>query len=738
MNREIQILRDVITKLVPLLTGKGLKVTQRGTKAYVQANPKTNKPEVVNIPSIPDNATPDFINAVSGFVDHEVGHVLFTDWKVYGGDGVAIDKFSDEGQSLINFHNMIEDVFVERQIVKAFPGAEFNLDRLHQHFLAKITAPAVESAKGNKEAEFSYLMVPMIRALSGQEVFEDFMTKNGYWEHELVKNLLMSLSRDSLDLIKTARSTAETLIPAQEIYDILFVRKKREEEKKKQQQRPQPPQPPKSQPPEEEEQEASQPSESDEETQSQDKPEKKAEEGDGDGERDHDDQEADDAGAKSEEADDGEEDGASGSGKSDADESEDENESAGSGSSKEDDDERSEDGKAEEEAEEVEDGKAEEEAEEGDDEKSDGDDGDTDGDEEEGEYEDYNRDEKAADEEESGGGGFGGQSGESMFDLDPSTFKPVDLSSAIAQEIHDMAKQAVDEADYSVFTKDDDQIRIFETPDSIDAKWVPEMDDRVMSLVGPMQKDIERMMASQSRVIRTSGHRSGKLHSASLHRVLQGDARVFQRKEESRSKDTAVMLLVDNSGSMSGPRIITAMQSAYALAVTLERVGIPSEIMGFTTGYASRQVCLQADEEMRKGIRFSRTTTTIVMPVFKTFAERVTPIVKRRIAYQLNMQVGMNVNIDGESLEYGAARLLPRRESRKVMIVLSDGSPVGSGTGPHLKKVVNDLGRIGIETVGIGIQSNAVKNFYPRSLVLNDVKDLPGAVMGELKRILTT
>ena len=71
MNREIQELREVITKLVPLLTGKGLKVTQRGTQAYVQANARTNKPEVVNIPSIPDNASSDFISAVSGFVDHE-------------------------------------------------------------------------------------------------------------------------------------------------------------------------------------------------------------------------------------------------------------------------------------------------------------------------------------------------------------------------------------------------------------------------------------------------------------------------------------------------------------------------------------------------------------------------------------------------------------------------------------------------------------------------------------------
>jgi nitric oxide reductase activation protein len=735
MNREIQLLRDVITKLVPLLTGKNLKVTQRGSQAYVQANPRTNKPEVVNIPSIPDNATSDFIAAVSGFIDHEVAHVLFTDWAAYGGDGVAINKFSAEGQALVNTHNIIEDTFIEREIVKVFPGSEGNLDRLHRHFLEKITTPALVSANGDKNTEFAYLVVPMMRALSGQELFQEFMDKNDYWKHPLIENLLMAMSDEGLELIKTAKSTSDTFEVAQEIHDILFHNRKKDGTPA---QKPQPQPKPKSQPKPPEQK-----------GQSQDKPEKQAGQGDGDGERKHDEdgEESEDdsegeaqgasSGAASEEDEDSEEaDASSGQGDDDA-EDEQDGEAEDDGQAGESDDEEQSD-----DADEDGDGEGDEESEgegagDGDDEQ----DGDGEGDEAEEDGDDIAGNEDVSERSgNSDSNGAGGDTSTSMFDLDPADFKPLDLSSAISQQIQQMAKKAIGEAPYSVFTKDEDEIKVLQVPDNaVKDDWVPKLDEAVSSMVGPMQKDIERLMAAQSLAVRTAGHKSGRLHSASLYRVLQGDPRVFQRKEEHTSKDTAVMLLVDNSGSMQGGRIVVAMQAAYALAQTLERVGIPSEIIGFTTGALSSSSRQQAyDEYSKHGIRFSRDCSTIVMPIFKTFNERLNGTVKKRIAYQLNAQVGMNTNTDGESLEYAAQRLIPRRERRKVMLVLSDGQPVGEGTSTHLKATVKSLTKMGVETVGIGIQTDAVKNYYPRHMTLNNLQELPAAVMGELKRILTT
>lgn len=731
MNREIAELREVITKLVPMLTGKGLRVTQRGSQAFVQANAKTNKPEVVNIPSIPDNATSDFIAAISGFIDHEVGHVLFTDWKFYGGDGVRVDKFSAEGRALTHAHNIVEDTFIEREIVKVFPGSKSNLRQLHEHFIDRITRKALAQATEDKE-QFGILFVPFVRALSGQQVFIDFMDE-GHWEHPMIKNIHMALSDATLDLIKTAGSTQDTLRAAQEIHDILFNRPEEKPEEPEQPEQSQPQQP------------ESQENDGDEgESESQDAPEQQAGEGDGDGERDHsesepgedgetgDGPEPDDAGDESdgddksedggEDADeDGEADEADGAGGESDEESSDESEADGG------DDDAGEDDDAGDEAGEGSGGEGVDET-------------DQSGAASAGEAqnEEDGTDQQGGETERDEEGGYGGSAGTSMFDLDPEDFQPVDLSQALAKEISDMAERALDGSNYSTFTRDDDRIEVFD-PDQlgiqVESDWIPSMEEDCMGMVGKMQKDIERMMAAQSYAIRTPGHTRGKLHAPSLYRVMQGDPRVFSQREEIRSKDTAVTLLIDNSGSMWGDNLRIAMTAAYALASTLERVNIPNEVIGFTTGDLSR-ASYQAFSKDPNAYSFSR-TCAIVMPIFKEFRERVTPTVKKRIAAQMKAQVGCNTNVDGESLEYAALRLIPRPEKRKVMLVMSDGQPVGTGSSAHLKMTVKRLTDMGIETVGIGINTHAVRQYYPRYTVLNDVETLPATVMGELRRILS-
>jgi cobalamin biosynthesis protein CobT len=82
---------------------------------------------------------------------------------------------------------------------------------------------------------------------------------------------------------------------------------------------------------------------------------------------------------------------------------------------------------------------------------------------------------------------------------------------------------------------------------------------------------------------------------------------------------------------------------------------------------------------------------------------------------------------------------MQRREHSKVMIVLSDGYPAAAGAGnlkAHLKKTVRDIEASGVRLVGIGIESEAVREFYTRNLVLNSVNDLPAAVMKQLRGLL--
>jgi cobalamin biosynthesis protein CobT len=131
------------------------------------------------------------------------------------------------------------------------------------------------------------------------------------------------------------------------------------------------------------------------------------------------------------------------------------------------------------------------------------------------------------------------------------------------------------------------------------------------------------------------------------------------------------------------------------------------------------------------------------MPIFKGFDGRLTPDAKKRFAMPSNDRLPLLNNVDGECLRIAAQRISRRPERRKVIIVLSDGSPACSTTYPgeissDLHRAVEECGKMHIDLVGLGIMNENVSHYYPKYSVLNNLADLPGAVMGELKRILTT
>jgi hypothetical protein len=821
MNNDIVILREAIKKIIPMLAGKGLVVTQIGTQAYVQPHPVTGLPHRVNIPLLPDNAEPDFVMAIQGFIDHEVAHVLYTDFTF---------KAREKSRRLHNLHNIIEDTMIERLMSDDFPGSKRNFSRLREYFLRNVTEPAIKSAQSNQD-EFDYLIVVMFRALAGHVEFQNYMDDNKYWDHPLVKAFLQRFSQASKDKMPLLADTAQTYDIAVEVEAILYPPPP-----------PAPPAPPE-QPPEEEEDKSDGESSDDQEqpeSEGEDDQDHSDEEqtgdGEGQGEREHtedndkasggegedesEEEKEDDAGegdsegegeqteddegtegagddssdgSDDDEADEAEADGSGDkddSEKGDADDADDKN---GSGSEADDPDDSSDENDAEvsdtddgegsapeeEDAEaEESDGKAEsggdrtgEEPESGgsDAEGADAESDDTEEGEDDGEQggkpdlsnlaieddndgkEETEGEETPEDEEDNiEVGGIG-------YDKDVNPFEEMtddaldekDLSAALVKIIVKQAIEACRASDYSIFTREYDVIKILPVPEDYKSRWTVELEEQTRSLTGVMQKDIERMMAAQSRVFNVAGQRSGKLNSAGLHRLSAGDARVFSRREEIRAKDTAVSLLSDCSGSMKGLPMATAMSASYALAQVLERCNIPSECMGFTTAsmWGSGGVLTQTQMEefndalqkevAKSRVKFSR-IYPIYMPIFKEFNERINAEVKKRFAYQRKVQAHMGGNIDGESLEYAAMRLAKRKEKRKVIIVLSDGFPAGAeNDDEHLKMMVKRLTDQGFDLVGVGIKSDAVARFYDNYLILNSVEELPRAVMGELKKILT-
>src|SRR3546814_9069966 len=124
---------------------------------------------------------------------------------------------------------------------------------------------------------------------------------------------------------------------------------------------------------------------------------------------------------------------------------------------------------------------------------------------------------------------------------------------------------------------------------------------------------------------------------------------------------------------MRGRPIGIAAISADILARTLERCGVKTEILGFTTrawkGGQSREAWLAAGRPAHPG------RLNDIRHIVSKQADE--PWRRARNSLGLMMREGMlKENIDGEALRWAHSRLLARPEVRKMLMVISDGGLV--------------------------------------------------------------
>lgn len=304
---------------------------------------------------------------------------------------------------------------------------------------------------------------------------------------------------------------------------------------------------------------------------------------------------------------------------------------------------------------------------------------------------------------------------------------------------------------FNVFSRDRDGFVDIKVPEGT---TVEAIDQAVARAVGPLMKDLRRLIAARSQVRRIPGKRSGRLHAPSLHRIKIGDDRVFSRKEESPSLNTAITLLIDCSGSMMGGSLKLATETAYALATVLNKLGISFECIGFADGWAEGTYENADMQEWWDAVQSAAAehpigrANPLMVPRFKSFEDRWTIPVQQRFAAVFNNErnVEMGSTPEGCGLEFAAKRLLQRTEDRKILLCMTDGAPMCGGynlTGEkgksdyqHSRDMVKSIELAGIDIVGIGIQHDGPTAYYPRSLVINNVHEMPKLLMGVLKQFI--
>jgi cobaltochelatase CobT len=302
--------------------------------------------------------------------------------------------------------------------------------------------------------------------------------------------------------------------------------------------------------------------------------------------------------------------------------------------------------------------------------------------------------------------------------------------------------------DYRPFTGKFDEVVAAEElcePEELDRlrsyldKQLSHLQGVVARLANRLQR---RLLAQQSRAWEFDLD-EGLLDPARLSRVVVDPLHPlsFKREKDTNFRDTVVTLLLDNSGSMRGRPITVAATCADILARTLERCGVKVEILGFTTrawkGGQSREAWLAAGKPPNPG-----RLNDLRHIVYKAADA---PWRRARKNLGLMMREGLlKENIDGEAVDWAHKRLLARTETRKILMVISDGAPVDDSTlsvNPgnylerHLRWIIEDIeNRSPVELIAIGI-GHDVTRYYRRAVTIVDAEELGGAMTEKLAEL---
>lgn len=747
--KEVQDFRDSVKRVVGLLSGKNIPVAECGDTAYVRYN-KKGEPVMVNIPSIPDDANSALMNAIRGFLDHEVGHLLFTDEKV-------VKKMRNT--KAFGLWNALEDVYIERRMSEVFTGSRRNLLSTRNLMIDKYFNPHVKKAvamcRGDQRELFlKFFLCPVLRAWDGQPTFADFMEE--HWR--LIDKPIAVLKEFGVDeavrrmdstedCVKVAAAMAKILREMTEMPEGPLPERESSVTKKT----------------EPEEDSSDEPAAGDDtevcdEEELDSTPDEFSSDDEDDEKSDksiskhipNSDEVINDTESKPEDGDLGHEnvDDLPDSGETTADEPV---TSLGSDVGEEVDDEGdyspstddgSEDrhGSSSDDSEAVEDGEG----------KADKDGG-------------KEKDEGDRDTSDESDAGFAPHADDMSLDDALKALENVDeeigsstedaLASAIKSELASASLSdyrpynrsydflgPIDEAEEHIkrARKAFGAIPMYSPVDRY--RIVPEgrklfemkVERHLSSSVSStLAKDLERAIASRNRVQFIPGQRRGRVHGASLYRLSMNDDRVFRRKEDHKAVNACVQQVIDLSGSMGGRKIELALASAYTLADALDRIHVPNVITGFTT-YGNPDVATMS----KRG--FSR-FEALMLPIIKNWHEKAnSPEIRARMGCVAETFPLLN-NVDGESIAQLASLFAGRMEDKKIMIVQSDGAPCAAGDGfsNHLRSVTNDIENTSdINLLAIGILTDAPRRYYKNYALVNKVEELGTSVVSELSRII--
>lgn len=197
-------------------------------------------------------------------------------------------------------------------------------------------------------------------------------------------------------------------------------------------------------------------------------------------------------------------------------------------------------------------------------------------------------------------------------------------------------------------------------------------------------------------------HRSSgpAINPKRITRVISGDFTIFDKKTIGIKQNTAIQILLDISGSMSGGNDILAAQAGLSVALALDNVkGLNSAVAAFP--YQNSVLELTS------------------------FSERTSGTTKRYTNAIANGGTPMS-----EAILTVAYDLLNQPNDRKLLLVITDGLP---NNVLSCEQVIQSVSDMGIEFIGLGI-GQVLPAFFKVSKSISSINELPSAMFEILKQ----
>jgi cobaltochelatase CobT len=237
---------------------------------------------------------------------------------------------------------------------------------------------------------------------------------------------------------------------------------------------------------------------------------------------------------------------------------------------------------------------------------------------------------------------------------------------------------------------------------------------------------LRQLIASPALAGWSFGEEEGHLDSARLARLVTSpnDRKLFRKLSHKPNSDCIVSIVIDNSGSMTHHNMAIAAM-VDTLAKILELANIKSEVLGFTTvnwnGGKVAKEWIRAGKPANPG-----RLTSLCHTIYKS-AETPWRRARQAIAGLLKSD-NFREGVDGEALEWAVKRIESRPEERKIIVMISDGSPMDTAThaanddrylDQHLAQVaaiVEARPDINLCALGVGLDLSA---YYRQSMSIS-------------------